>query len=79
MRFFQMWKSMMANSTIREIRVARAAPATPMAGAPRLPKMNTQFKKVLVPMEAASIYMPKLGCSMLRKAPIYTMVKPLNT
>ena len=45
-----------------------AAPVTPRAGAPSLPKMSTQFKKVLVPMEAARMYMPMPGRSMLRQA-----------
>jgi hypothetical protein len=31
--------------TIREMNVAQPAPTNPSAGAPRLPKMSTQFRK----------------------------------
>ena len=37
----KMYASMTAASTIREISVASAAPRTPMAGAPSLPKIST--------------------------------------
>ena len=59
---------MMANSSTRESRVASAAPATSSRGAPRLPKMNTQLRKVLAHMETASTYMPTAGLPMLRWA-----------
>ena len=54
------------SSSIRAMRVDTPAPRTPMAGAPRLPKMSTQFKKVLNSMEGMRIYMPSWGRSMLR-------------
>ena len=65
-RFQVMWQTTMTTSRIREIMVAMAAPATPRAGAPRLPKISTQFKKRLVHMETPSTYIPSLGRSMLR-------------
>ena len=37
---------MATNSKPRLIRVPRAAPATPMAGAPSFPKIKTQLKKI---------------------------------
>ena len=37
-------------STYREITVAMAAPRIPMAGAPRCPKISTQFRNRLVRM-----------------------------
>ena len=69
---------MMANSRIREVRVAAAAPVTPRAGAPRLPKMKTQFKTVLAHMEMEKTISPSLGFSMERWAPTYTPVMLLN-
>ena len=73
------WTRTMENSARRAIRVASAAPVTPRAGAPSLPKISTQFKKVLIPMEAARMYIPSRGRSMLRHAARYTRVIPLNT
>ena len=65
---------MMANSSIREIRVATAAPYTYIYS-----KMNTQLRKVLAHMETASTYIPTAGRPMLRWALIYTSVRPLKT
>ena len=56
----------MTHSSMRAMRVAMAAPFTPSAGAPKLPKMSTQFKKVLHSMELIRIYMPSFGRSMER-------------
>ena len=67
--FLMMCPMTMALSTMRAIRVARAAPSTPRAGAPSLPKISTQFKNRLVTMDAPSIHVPILGRSMLRRAP----------
>ena len=55
-----------------------AAPSTPRAGAPRLPKMSTQFRNTLVHMDTANTIMPSLGFSMERWAPTYTPVRLLN-
>ena len=56
----------MVTSSSRAMSVAVAAPRTPMAGAPSLPKMSTQLRKVLVAMEATRMYSPSWGRSMLR-------------
>ena len=58
-----------ANSTTRLVRVATAAPVTPMAGAPRRPKMSTKLRKVFTHMEMAKRIMPKAGYSVLRCMP----------
>ena len=65
-RLRTMWTTMMTSSSTRAVRVARAAPSTPRAGAPSFPKMSTQFKKVLTTMDTARMYMPSWGRSMLR-------------
>ena len=65
-RVTSMWTVMAHTSKIRAIRVARAAPRTPMTGEPRWPKMNTQLRKVFRLMEAMRMYMPSWGFSMLR-------------
>ena len=49
--------------------MAAAAPTTPSAGAPRLPKISTQLRKVLVHMEMEKMMSPSLGFSILRWAP----------
>ena len=54
------------SSMIRASRVARAAPETPSLGAPRLPKMNTQFRKVFPSIETTRMHRPRFGFSMLR-------------
>ena len=41
----------MPNSATRAMRVASAAPWIPMAGAPRLPKISTQFRNTLTHRE----------------------------
>ena len=56
----------MSSSTTRAVRVASAAPSTPRAGAPSLPKMSTQFRKVFTSMELVRMYIPSLGFSILR-------------
>ena len=48
----------MTSSALLAMRVASAAPRTPKAGAPRLPKINTQFKKVFSVMDTIRIYRP---------------------
>ena len=68
----------MTNSSTRADRVATAAPTTPRAGAPRLPKMNTQLRKALVSMDAPKMIMPSLGFSMERWAPTYTPARLLK-
>ena len=65
-RFFIMWRMTMVTSSSRAVRVAIAAPRTPMAGAPRLPKISTQLRKVFTVMDAPRMYMPSWGRSMLR-------------
>ena len=65
----------MAQDSTRASRVARAAPSTPSRGAPRLPKMNTQLRKVLLTMDTPRIASPRLGLPMARWAPMYTCTK----
>ena len=65
-RFRAIWVATMTSSSTRAVRVARAAPSTPRAGAPSLPKMSTQFRKVLATMDTVRMYMPSWGRSMLR-------------
>ena len=60
------WNTIMINSIMRDSRVATAAPTTPKAGAPSLPKMRIQFKPVLASMEMLKMIRPSLGFSMLR-------------
>jgi hypothetical protein len=52
LRLTKAWTTTMTNWSIQDSRVARAAPSTPMAGNPNLPKINTQLRKVLVNMGA---------------------------
>ena len=65
-RLHLMWTAKITSSTPREMRVAKAAPSTPMAGAPRLPKISIQFRNVLHPIETIRIYIPSWGRSMAR-------------
>ena len=44
-----------ANSKIRLIRVPKAAPATPIAGAPNLPKIKTQLAPTLMKKAAMAV------------------------
>ena len=65
-RFVMAYAAIITNSSTRESKVAAAAPATPKAGAPRLPKISTQFKKVLAHMEQEKITVPSFGFSIAR-------------
>ncbi len=51
-----------------------AAPFTPRAGAPRLPKMNTQLKKTLTKKVTMDKYMATLTVSTHRMDAINTWV-----
>ena len=63
------YTAMAANSTTREMRVARAAPSTSRRGAPRFPKISTQLSAVLVHMDMVNTTSPRRGFPMLRWAP----------
>ena len=52
----KIWNRVITSSDIRAMRVARAAPSTPRAGAPSLPKMNTQFKSHRLSGPAGYLY-----------------------
>ena len=60
----------MEQDRTRASRVASAAPCSASRGAPRLPKMNIQLRKVLLAMEAPRITSPRLGLPMARWTPM---------
>ena len=67
---------MTANSKARLMRVPRAAPATPMAGAPNLPKMNIQLKKILRKKAPTAVSSGMCICPVFRRTMVVVMDKP---
>ena len=61
--------SISAISTTRAMRVARAAPRTPMAGAPSSPKMNTWFRAMFTSTAPALMIIGGQAFPTLRIAP----------
>ena len=57
----------MTNSSTRAVRVASAAPRIPSAGAPRWPKISTQFRKTFVTNEATPLTTETSTSSMPRR------------
>ena len=60
----------MEQDSTRASKVARAAPSTPSRGAPKLPKISTQLRKVLQAMDTPRMYNPRLGLPMARCTPL---------
>ena len=67
---------MAANSKHRLIRVPSAAPATPMAGAPSLPKMNSQLKKILMKNAPTDTMRGMCICLRLRSTMVVVVDSP---
>ncbi len=63
---FHIYPTTSTNSRHRERRVARAAPRTPMAGAPRSPKIKIIFITTLATREQAKTAVPIFARSTLR-------------